>query len=144
MTNPAGQISPDIEQRLDALARSSFRRRFQLDAQHRAYLNQVGLAAILEHGRRFVLQRLAPAAPPDDGRQTPWRGHPVFVAQHATATCCRRCLSKWHHAARGSALSEAQVDDVLKLVGGWLDRQGAGSAAAPERQKTLPFFFPEA
>ncbi|MCP9485713.1 MAG: DUF4186 domain-containing protein [Gaiellaceae bacterium MAG52_C11] len=40
----------------------------------------------------MIAQRVAPAAPRKDGKQTPYRGHPVFVAQHATATCCRTVL----------------------------------------------------
>jgi hypothetical protein len=33
------------------------------------------------------------------------RGHPVFIAQHATATCCRGCLAKWHDIPAGRALT---------------------------------------
>jgi len=44
----------------------------------------------------FITARLAPALLKNDGKQTPMRGHPVFIAQHATATCCRRCLWKWY------------------------------------------------
>jgi len=141
-----GSESPgdDWDRRLEALGRSSFRRRFRLDARHQAYLQRAGLAKVLEHGRRFIRQRLAPASPPDDGRQTPWRGHPIFVAQHATATCCRKCLSEWHQMAAGSALTDAQVDGVLRLIEAWLRRQAAEPAAAGTRQKTLPFFFPDA
>jgi hypothetical protein len=31
-----------------------------------------------------------------DGRQTPKRGDIIFYAQHATATCCRKCIAQWH------------------------------------------------
>jgi hypothetical protein len=138
----------DIDRRLEALGRSSFRRRFHLDAAHLDYLRKVGLARVLEHGRQFIDQRLAPAFPPDDGRQTPWRGHPVFVAQHATATCCRKCLSKWHRVAAGSPLSAGQVDYVLRVLEAWLRRQAGNAPELPgtaeTRQKTLPFFFPGA
>ncbi|MEU6081408.1 DUF4186 family protein [Streptomyces sp. NPDC047108] len=44
---------------------------------------------------------MAPAEPYKDGRQTPYRGHPVFVAQHATATCCRGCPQRCHHIPQG-------------------------------------------
>lgn len=40
---------------------------------------------------------MAPKNIDNDGKQTPMRGHPVFIAQHATATCCRECLKKWHN-----------------------------------------------
>ncbi len=78
------------------LANSAFRRRFRLAARERDYMRAQGGAAVLAHVHAFVAERLAPARPANDGKQTPFRGHPVFVAQHATATCCRNCLSKWH------------------------------------------------
>ncbi|WP_251023391.1 DUF4186 family protein [Streptomyces sp. ISL-10] len=31
---------------------------------------------------------------------------PVFVAQHATATCCRTCLERWHVVPAGRALDD--------------------------------------
>lgn len=51
------------------------------------------------------------------------RGHPVFVAQHATATCCRGCLAKWHSIAAGRALSEGERDYVVSVIAAWLERQ---------------------
>ena len=57
-------------------------------------LKEKGLDVIREHARDFIAKREVPAMIPNDGKQTPMRGHPVFVAQHATATCCRGCLEK--------------------------------------------------
>ena len=102
------------------LSRSAFRQRFALDGGDRAYLARRGLATVLEHGREFVATRLAPAAPRNDGRQTPWRGHPVFVAQHATATCCRGCLEKTHGIAKGHALTDEELRHVLSAIERWL------------------------
>ena len=106
-----------------ALARSKFRSRFGLGPPDRAYLQDKTLRVILEHGRRFITERLAPARPRKDGRQTPMRGHPVFVAQHATATCCRGCLAKWHFIPRGKPLSPEQIDYVLDVIRRWLSAQ---------------------
>jgi len=78
---------------------------------------------VLEHARDFVAARLAPAAPRDDGRQTPFRGHPVFVAQHATATCCRGCLAKWHRIERGRDLTAAEQARVVAAIERWLRRE---------------------
>src|SRR5215210_2648641 len=88
-----------------ALARSAFRRRFRLQSRERDYLHTRGLDTVTAHARDFVARRLAPASPAKDGKQTPYRGHPVFVAQHATATCCRGCLEKYHGIPRGRELS---------------------------------------
>lgn len=77
----------DIDEVLEALSRSEFRKKQKLSAKDLAYLKDKGLDTIREHTRRFVIERLAPAQPINDGKQTPWRGHPTFTAQHATAAC---------------------------------------------------------
>jgi hypothetical protein len=115
----------DLDELFAALGRSEFRSRFRLADKDLVYLRQKTLPVILEHGRQFITDRLAPAEPRNDGRQTPMRGHPVFVAQHATATCCRSCLAQWHGVARGTALSSQQIDYVLAVIEAWLRRQVA-------------------
>ena len=110
----------DLDSVFAKLPGSVFRSRFHLEAKDRAYLDARGLETILDHARDFVTTRLAPAAPPNDGRQTPWRGHPVFVAQHATATCCRGCLAKWHDIPRGAALTDEQTAHVIATLERWL------------------------
>jgi hypothetical protein len=110
----------DLDDLFSALARSKFRSRFCLGTKERAYLAEKSLPVILEHGRQFVLERLAPAEPNNDGRQTPMRGHPIFIAQHATATCCRGCLEKWHRIPRGQGLTDDQVTHVLDALARWL------------------------
>lgn len=119
----------DLDDLFEALRKSSFRRRFSLTGADLDYLNQKGLQTVLMHGREFLLKRLAPAAPIRDGKQTPWRGHPVFVAQHATASCCRGCLFKWHHIAKGKPLDDAQMDYLLKVIERWLTDQQKNTAA---------------
>ncbi|MDH4011678.1 MAG: DUF4186 domain-containing protein, partial [Desulfobacterales bacterium] len=71
----------------------------------------------------FVNSRVAPDFPKNDGKQTPMRGHPVFIAQHATATCCRGCLQKWHGIEKGRALNAAEVNYAVALIMGWIERQ---------------------
>jgi hypothetical protein len=119
----------DLDQVFAALAHSAFRRRFRLAAAERSYLQEKGLDTVLMHAHDFVGKRLAPAEPVNDGRQTPFRGHPVFVAQHATGTCCRSCLSKWHDIPKGRALSAEEQDHVVAAIGRWLRMQEAGPAA---------------
>ena len=103
-----------------ALASSRFRRRFALGAYEREVLANKGLAAVVDHARDFVRRRLAPATPANDGRQTPFRGHPVFVAQHATATCCRSCLAKWHRIDAGRPLTPEEQAHVVTVIERWL------------------------
>lgn len=112
----------------ERLSRSAFRQKFHLSGKDRLYLAEKGLPCILEHGADFILRRLAPAHPAKDGRQTPWKGHPVFVAQHATGTCCRSCLEKWHGFVVGLPLSEAQQSYVLAVIAAWLEQEERRSA----------------
>ena len=114
----------DIDEVFAALARSKFRSGFSLSAGEKEYLRQKGLAVILEHAREFITTRLADAEPANDGRQTPMKNHPVFVAQHATGTCCRKCLEKWHHIRSGEKLTGEQIDYIISVIQKWLDCQG--------------------
>lgn len=77
-----------------ALSRSRFRSRFRLGLKDRQYICDRGWETMRRHAAELVKERLAPAFIPNDGKQTPMRGHPVFIAQHATACCCRGCLEK--------------------------------------------------
>jgi len=128
----------DIDELFSALARSKFRSRFRLGPKERAYLAQKTLPVILEHGRRFIDERLKPAEPKNDGRQTPMRGHPIFIAQHATATCCRGCLAKWHRIARGRPLSEDEIQHVLSVLARWLSENGVKSPICPTPEPISP------
>ena len=105
---------------LSRLQRSDFRARFHLGPKERVYVEEKGLPVIREHARDFVRTRLAPAEIPNDGRQTPMRGHPVFIAQHACACCCRGCLEKWYHIPQGVALTEAQQEGIVSLLMAWI------------------------
>ncbi|MGM3173529.1 DUF4186 domain-containing protein [Dickeya lacustris] len=110
------------------LSRSRFRQRFQLGAKERAYCINKGKAVIAAHAADFIAQRLMPATPVNDGKQTPMRGHPVFIAQHATATCCRRCLEKWHGIPQHAALTLKQKDYIVNVILYWLERELSSSA----------------
>ena len=116
----------DLDEVFRALAGSPFRRRFRLGPREAGYLRDRGLDVVLDHARDFVAGRLAPAEPRNDGKQTPFRGHPVFVAQHATATCCRGCLAKWHRIEAGRVLTAEEQDHAVAAIARWLDAQGAG------------------
>jgi hypothetical protein len=116
----------DLDEVFLALQRSSFRRRFALRGKDASYLAERGVDVVCNHARKIIHERLAPAAPRNDGKQTPMRGHPVFVAQHATGTCCRSCLLKWHGISKGKELSEAEIDHVVEAIRRWLATQEPG------------------
>lgn len=117
-------MTSDLDRVFARLAKSVFRKRFRLAAPEQDYLQTKGLETVLIHARDIVAHRLAPVAPLKDGKQTPFRGHPVFVAQHATATCCRGCLAKWHGIPAGGGLTAEEQDYIAAVVERWLT--GAG------------------
>lgn len=99
---------------------SKFRDSFKLDKKDLAYIDKVGFPKIEEHALDFVINRLAPANPKNDGKQTPFRGHPVFKAQHATATCCRSCLYKWYDIPKGRAMTGPEITFAVSLILRWI------------------------
>ena len=124
----------DLDAVFERLKASPFRQRFRLGPKERAYLGDKGLETVLSHARDFVGRRLAAAEPVNDGKQTPMRGHPVFIAQHATATCCRGCLAKWHAIPAGRALSEDEQAHAVAAIERWLAAQ---PPSPPPRQPRL-------
>ena len=112
-----------IEKAFQNLARSPFRSRFHLSEKDKEYIRKNGMDAIVSHAKEFIKSRLAPAYIPNDGKQTPMRGHPVFVAQHACACCCRGCLNKWYHVPLGTALSPEQQQKISDLLMAWMQKE---------------------
>jgi len=130
----------NLDELFTALQRSRFRGRFRLDPRDQAYLDRKGLSLVLDEARRFVLSRLAPAQPPNDGKQTPLRGHPAFVAQHATATCCRGCLAKWHRIPQRRPLADDEIDYVLRVLERWLAARAGADKPSRGWSRQLPLF----
>ena len=112
------------------LRRSKFRSRFRLSAEDRRYIAEKGMKTIRRHAEDFVRTRLAPATPPNDGRQTPMRGHPVFKAQHACACCCRSCLEKWWHVPRGTEIPASRQRGIVDFLVAWIEREMSIQVAA--------------
>ena len=83
-----------ILQILESLKKSKFRSKFKLTEKDRQYIQDKGIDSIRQHAIDFIKTRIAPQYPKNDGKQTPMKGHPIFIAQHATATWCRGCIQK--------------------------------------------------
>lgn len=105
---------------LNKLSLSKFRSSFHLKEKDINYINEKGIDVIREHAYDFVIKRLAPSYIGNDGKQTPMRGHPVFIAQHATATCCRGCLYKWHHIEKNKTLSTDEIEYIVDIIMNWI------------------------
>ena len=105
------------------LAKSKFRSRFHLLEADRKYIAEKGIETIRQHCEGFIRTRLAPASPPNDGKQAPMRGHPVFVAQHACACCCRDCLAKWWNVPRGVEIPAGRQRGIVDFLMAWIERE---------------------
>ena len=113
------------------LAQSKFRSRFRLGRRELVCIAEKGFPVIEAQCREIIRRRLGPAVIPNDGRQTPWRGHPCFIAQHATGCCCRGCLRKWHGIPEGRALSDEEISAIAELLLGWIRVHAAGAGELP-------------
>ncbi|MDD6281920.1 MAG: DUF4186 domain-containing protein [Oribacterium sp.] len=105
------------------ISESNFRSRFKLKPADQQYVRDKGMDTIRRHAEDIIAKRLAPAVIPNDGKQTPMRGHPVFLAQHVCACCCRGCLEKWHGIPAGRALSKEEQKYVVDTLMEWIERQ---------------------
>jgi len=115
----------ELDELFAALSRSPFRSGFHLKGKDLAYLRNKGLDVVLAHAVDFIARRLVPAVIANDGKQTPFRGHPAFVAQHATACCCRGCLQKWHRIPSGRELLPEEQAYVMRVLERWLRQEAA-------------------
>lgn len=108
---------------LDRLSSSKFRTTFKLKQQDFEYIEKVGIKTIEKHAKDFIINRISKKNIPNDGRQTPMKWHPVFVAMHATATCCRCCLYKWHRIEKNKELNENEIMYIVKIIMSWINKQ---------------------
>lgn len=126
--NEKGLESPvcqkyDLTDLFARLAKSDFRSKFHLTKKDKEYIAQKGLPTIRRHAEDFIAKRLAPAVIPNDGKQTPMRGHPVFLAKHATGCCCRGCFYKWHHIPAGRELTKEEQQYAVAVLMAWIETQ---------------------
>ncbi len=116
-----GSISMNkkIDDILTSLAKSNFRSRFHLTDRDVSYIDEHGLDMIEHHARDFLTTRIRKRLP-NDGKQTPMKGHPVFIAQHATATCCRGCINKWYALPLARDLNDEEIDFLTSIIMCWI------------------------
>ena len=105
------------------LSKSKFRNKWHLHEKEKRYIQEKGMDTIERHARDFIQKRLAPAIILNDGKQTPMKGHPVFIAEHATATCCRGCLEKWHHIKKGHQLTSQEQEYIINIIMTWIKKE---------------------
>ena len=111
----------DLEKVFKSFSFSPYRRKFKLHEKERDYLEKRGFDLVREDAKKFVTERISPSHPRNDGHQTPMRNHPVFIAQHATAFCCRKCIEKWHNIPRGHELTKKEIDYAVDVIMRWIE-----------------------
>ncbi len=116
-------LNNQIPQTLEFLKKSTFRSKFKLSSKDQQYILDKGFNTIRQHAIDFIKTRIALQYPKNDGKQTPMKGHPVFIAQHATATCCRGCIQKWHGIKKGKELSDQEIQFLVELIMRWIEGQ---------------------
>ena len=113
-----------INKKLYELSLSKFRSSFHLNNKMKNYVKEKGFITIKNHAYDFINTRLREAYPKNDGKQTPMRQvHPIFIAQHACACCCRGCLEKWHHIKKGKELTDNEINYIIELLIEWIKRE---------------------
>lgn len=110
----------DLNNLFQKLARSKFRSKFRLNYDDQLFAEMKGPEVLRQHAHDLIIKRLAPEEPLKDGKQTPVKGHPVFVAQHATGCCCRGCLLKWHDIPKHRELSDEEVEYIVRVLLEWI------------------------
>lgn len=105
---------------INKLQKSKFRSSFKLKQKDIDYINEKGMSMIKRHAVDFINQKLAPANPENDGKQTPMKNHPVFIAMHACACCCRTCLYKWHKIPMNKELTKDEKNYIYGLLIYWI------------------------
>ena len=113
----------NIDLILEKLSKSKFRSSFHLKPKDYSYINDKGLDIVKKHAYDFINQRLKDVTKVNDGKQTPMKGHPVFIAQHACALCCRGCLEKWYHIPKEKILNDEEIDFIVNVIMAWIAKE---------------------
>lgn len=109
----------DINYTFNALKHELIRHHFwhiEIDQKAINHALRKGKTKLRQAAEHRIRRSVGDAEPIFDGRQTPKSGNSIFYAQHATATCCRKCIEYWHGIPLGQELTEDQIQYFAKLV----------------------------
>ena len=106
------------------LSKSKFRSSFHLNKKMKEFVNEKGIDKIRIDAFQLLNKRIKDKNPKNDGKQTPMKQvHPVFIAQHATATCCRSCIEKWHNIKQNKELNQEEINYIVELIIEWIKKE---------------------
>ncbi len=88
----------------------------EIDPEAIEKAQQKGKAKLAERARTILKQRIGKAQNFREGQQTPMMGAEIVnYAQHATATCCRRCLEYWHNIPTGIQFGRGSIGLLRRI-----------------------------
>jgi hypothetical protein len=116
----------DVEHTFGALRREWIRHRFwhiEIDQWARNAALRLGRDAMDRAVDHKLRVRVGPEHPYRDGGQTPLERDPVAYAQHATASCCRKCIKEWHGIPEGQPLADEEILYLKGLALAYIDER---------------------
>lgn len=109
----------DVENTFEALKYEFIRHHYwhkPFDEKAINYALKKGKIELLKTVEQRIRSSVKAPADAFDGRRTKWEGNPIHYGQHATATCCRKCIERWHDISRDVELTEKQIKYFTHLV----------------------------
>lgn len=109
----------DVKYTLEALKWEYWRHHYwhiEIDQKAVNHARRKGKIALRVAAAKRLRQSVGNAEPFHDGQQTPKTGNTLYYAQHATATCCRKCIEDWHGVQMGKALTDGQINYFTDLL----------------------------
>jgi hypothetical protein len=90
----------------------------EIDQKAVNYARRKGYSGLEPAVRSRIRKSVGAPKPTRDGRQTPMEGsgNVIHYAQHATASCCRKCIEYWHALPQGRALTEDEIGYLAELA----------------------------
>lgn len=108
---------------LNKISKSKFRSSFHLRKYMIDYIDKLGMETIRCHAYDLITSRIKTYNKDNDGRQTPMKNHPVFIAMHACGACCRGCLEKWYSIPKERNLTDSEINHLVNIVCLWIEKE---------------------
>ncbi|WP_372655987.1 DUF4186 family protein [Halobacteriovorax sp.] len=114
--------------------------KFKLKDEQWEYLAKRGFDTILLEGRSLIVKIFNEDSLSHSCKVAPVQTHPIYIALHATGTCCRSSLEKWHKIPKSKELKEKDIFYILLVVKEWIIRQEKPSHLIKSEKSQLSLF----
>ena len=118
----------DVEYTFAMLQRETIRAKFwrkPIDSILLEKARMRGISGIKGDALAILAKKVGPKSKgtPWDSRGTPYDGDMIFLGQHATATCCRRCIQEWHGIPDDRELTVEEIKYFVDLIVQYIQRR---------------------